>query len=149
MRLLPAWLRVGGIYALLGVASCADAVQGTAPAAEERFAREYFKTLADSGVEAIAPRTLGGLGSKVSFRENMEVLRGVLRRVPPDSLLLERWKVEVSPGKPRATKIVYAVHGLDGPFLVGLWIEPDGKHLGANTVFFGSPPAKGRLPGDS
>lgn len=149
LRLRAASVRLGVLCWLIAVAGCsAEAVRRAAPAAEERFAREYLRVLVDSGVESVLPRTLTETRAMPDLPDHLRALRSVLRQSPPDSLVLQRWKVEVRPGRPRATGIVYAIRGLEGPFLVGLWIEPEAGHLTASTVFYGPPPAEGRLRGD-
>jgi hypothetical protein len=124
-------------------------VRRTAPENEERFARQYLRTLSDSGAELVLPRTLAKTRTLPEFRAGLQTLRAVLQRVPPDSLVLDHWSVTAEIGRPRLTKMVYAVNGLDGPFLVGLWMESAGGQLVVNTVFYGAPPAEGHLTGDS
>ena len=151
MRVQRTLLRSGifGLVLTAGVACGAEAVRRMAPAREEQFARQYLRTLSDSGAEVVLPRTVATTRTLPGFREALQALRGVLQRVPPDSLVLDHWLVEAEPSQPRLTKMVYAVNGLEGPFLVGVWMESDAGRLLVNTVFYGSPPAEGHLRGDS
>ena len=144
-------LRYAVLSSVLAVtAGCgAEAVRPLAPEREERFARQYLRTLADSGAERVLPQTLASTRALPGFLDALHSLRGVLRRVPSDSLVLDHWSVKAESGQPRLTKMVYTVRGLEGPFLVGVWIEPAASQLVVNTVFFGSPPAGGHLRGDS
>jgi hypothetical protein len=135
---------------LAATAGCgAEMVRHMAPEKEERFARQYLRTLSDSGAESVLPRTLAETRALAGFPEFLQSLRGVLQRVPADSLVLDHWSVTKESGQPRRTKMVYSVRGLGGPYLIGLWMESEADHLVVNTVFCGSPPAEGHLRGDS
>lgn len=144
-------LRAFAVALLVAVnASCgAEAVRRTAPAAEERFARQYLRVLVDSGAEAVLQLTKSKTRAIPGLPESLKELRAVLQRSSPDSLELRRWSVERKTGLPTATKMTYLVRGLERRFLVGLWLEEEGGHLVASTVFYGSEPATGHIPGDS
>ncbi|MCU1278017.1 MAG: hypothetical protein JWM53_1563 [bacterium] len=126
-----------------------EAVRRTAPKAEEHFARQYFRVLADSGVEAALSLTQSTTRAIPELPESLRALRAVLQQIPHDSLELRRWKVSVETGSPSATKMTYLVRGVEGRFLVGLWIEKEGGKLVAGTVFYGQEPSTGHLRGDS
>ena len=125
------------------------AVRRTAPEAEEHFARQYFRVLADSGVDEALSLTKSTTRAIPQLPESLRALRAVLQQIPHDSLELLRWKVSVETGSPTATKMTYLVRGVEGRFLVGLWIETEAGKLVANTVFSGQEPSTGHLRGDS
>jgi hypothetical protein len=150
MRVAQAFRTIAIAVLLSAEIGCgAEAVQRTAPAAQEHFARQYFRVLADSGVEAVLPLTKSQTRAIPDLPQSLRALRTLLQQIPPDSLELRRWKVSVETGSPPATKVTYLVRGVEGRFLVGLWIEKEAGTLVASTVFCGPEPSTGHLRGDS
>jgi hypothetical protein len=134
---------------LLVLASCGlEWVRRTAPDSEERFARQYFSVLVDSGVDAALARTLPSSRSIPGFAESLSSLRSVLQHNLRDSLVLQRWTVLTEPGSATTTKMTYLVKGVEGRFLVGVWVQGDADRLLVNTVFAGQEPPTGHIPGD-
>ena len=150
MRVSPIFRAVAVALIVVMDASCgAEAIRQTVPAEKERFARQYLRLLADSGAQAVLPLTKVETRTTSGRSESLRELRAVLQRSSPDSLELQRWKVEANTGRPTATKMTYLVRGIEGRFLVGLWIEEEAGHLVASTVFYGPEPTTGHIRGDS
>ena len=114
------------------------AVQATAPAAPERFARTYLRALRDSGPEAVRARTKPSTVALAGLPEALAQLRAVLTAAP-DSLSLRGWAVERESDKPTVTQLVYDVPGQAAPLVIELWVEETGSGFVAETIRLGQP----------
>lgn len=106
---------------------------------QERFAREFIRTLQDSGSAAVLPRTTPNLRALRNFAQNMDILRGELA-ASHATLTLAYWKaIPQKDGGPTIMQIVYKVQGAGGPSELKLWIEEAAGHFLLNTIAVGPP----------
>ena len=107
---------------LVAAIGCGDAAHRTVPAADDRFARTYIRTLHDSGVVAVLGRTKRESAAVPAFALGVETMRFLL---PPtiDSLHLEAHEVKADSTDSPVTRLVYVARGGDRAAEVQVWLE--------------------------